>query len=148
MAILNHSWPKKVVNFLYLEKEKDRQDRNNYCGVTLVIMLGKELTQLLLRGIRPNWVKFQKHEPGWAYYIQQVNNGLSHSALRLCRASNCVLAGLSVYIALQKTSKSVHCDAFSDILRIFEILAEIIDLMKILYSENENTVKYEGGICE
>ena len=138
-------WKKGLVIPIWKGKG-DRQDCNNYRGITLLSVPGKVLAHVLLTRIRSQLLKLQRPEQsGFTPGKSTIDRIL---ALRVLveRRLEFRQGLLAAYVDLKKAFDSVHRGTLWDILRVRGIPARIIDLMTGLYSGTESAVKCGGGI--
>ena len=125
----------------------DRQDCNNYRGITLLSVPGKVLAHLLLMRIRSHLLKYQRpQQSGFTPGKSTIDRIL---ALRVLveRRLEFRQGMLAAYVDLKKAFDSVHRESLWDLLRLRGIPAGIIDLLTGLYSGTESAVKCGGGAC-
>ena len=138
-------WKKGLVVPIWKGKG-DRQDCNNYRGITLLSVPGKVLAHVLLTRIRSQLLKYQRPEQsGFTPGKSTVDRIL---ALRVLveRRLEFRESLLAAFVDFKKAFDSVHRETLWDILRVRGIPARMIGLMTGLYSGTESAVKCGGGI--
>merc|ERR1712035_186968 len=125
----------------------DRQECNNYRGITLLSVPGKVLAHVLLTRIRSQLLKYQRpKQSGFTPGKSTIDRILALRVL-MERRLEFQQGLLAAYVDLKKAFDSVHRGTLWDILHIRGIPARIIDLMTGLYSRTESAVyKCGGGI--
>ena len=124
----------------------DRQDCNNYRGITLLSVPGKVLAHLLLMRIRGHLLKYQRPEQsGFTPGKSTIDRIL---ALRVLVERRLEFRQdlLAVYVDLKKAFDSVHRETLWDLLRLRGIPPRIIGLLTGLYSETVSAVKCGKGV--
>lgn len=138
-------WTKGLVVPIWKGKG-DRQDCNNYRGITLLSVPGKVLAHVLLARIRSQLLKYQRPEQsGFTPGRSTIDRILALRVL-IERRLEFRQGLLAAYVDFKKAFDSVHRETLWDVLRFRGIPAKIIGLMTGLYSGTESAVKCGGGI--
>merc|ERR1712035_203667 len=124
----------------------DRQDCNNYRGITFLSVPGKVLAHVLLMRIRSQLLKYQRPEQSRFTPGKSTTDRILALRVLLERRLEFRQGLLSVYVDLKKAFDTVHRETLWDILRLRGIPARIIDLMTGLHSGTESVVKCGGDI--
>ena len=127
-----------------MKGEGDRQDCNNYRGVTLLSVPGKVFAHILLKRIRSHLLKDQRPEQsGFTPKKSTIDRIL---ALRVLveRRLEYRESLLAVYVDLKKAFDSVHRESLWELLRLRGIPTGIINLVSGLYSGTESAVRWCG----
>ena len=123
----------------------DRQDCNNYRGITLLSVPGKVFAHILLMRMRGHLLKEQRPEQsGFTPKKSTIDRIL---ALRVLveRRLEFRQGLLAAYVDFKKAFDSVHRETLWELLRLRGIPPVIIDLVSGLYTGTESAVKYGGG---
>lgn len=123
----------------------DRQDCNNYRGITLLSVPGKVLAHLLLMRIRGQLLKLQRPEQSGFTPGKSTTDRILALRVLVERRREFRQGMLAAYVDLKKAFDSVHREALWDLLRLRGIPARIIGLLTGLYSGTESAVKCGGG---
>ncbi|MEL6802745.1 MAG: reverse transcriptase domain-containing protein, partial [Bacteroidota bacterium] len=123
----------------------DRQDCNNYRGITLLSVPGKVFAHLLLMRIRSQLLKLQRPEQSGFTPGKSTTDRILALRVLVERRREFRQGMLAAYVDLKKAFDSVHREALWDLLRLRGIPARIIDLLTGLYSGTESAVKCGGG---
>ena len=123
----------------------DRQDCNNYRGITLLSVPGKVLAHLLLMRIRSHLLKYQRPEQSGFTPGKSTTDRILALRVLVERRLEFRQGMLAAYVDLKKAFDSVHRESLWDLLRIRGIPAGIINLLTGLYSGTESAVKCGGG---
>ena len=140
-------WKKGLIVPIWKGKG-DRQDCNNYRGITLLSVPGKVLTRLLLMRVRDHLLRTQRPEQsGFTPKKSTIDRIL---ALRVLaeRRREFQQGMLAAYVDLKKAFDSVHREALWELLSLRGIPPGIIGLLSALHSGTESAVKCEGGISD
>ena len=124
----------------------DRQDCNNYRGITLLSVPGKVLAHLLLMRIRGHLLKLQRPEQSGFTPGKSTTDRILALRVLVERRREFRQGMLASYVDLKKAFDSVHREALWDLLRLRGIPARIIGLLTGLYSGTESAVKCGGGV--
>ena len=122
----------------------DRQDCNNYRGITLLSVPGKVFAHILLVRVRSHLLKGQRPEQsGFTPKKSTIDRIL---ALRVLveRRREFRKGLLAVYVDLKKAFDSVHRESLWELLRLRGIPAAIITLVSGLYTGTESAVRWGG----
>ena len=123
----------------------DRQDCNNYRGITLLSVPGKVLAHLLLMRIRNQLLMYQRPEQSGFTPGKSTTDRILALRVLVERRREFRQGMLAAYVDLKKAFDSVHREALWDLLRLRGIPARIIDLLTGLYSGTESAVKCGGA---
>ena len=126
----------------------DRQDCNNYRGITLLSVPGKVLAHLLLMRIRSQLLRYQRPEQSGFTPGKSTTDRILALRVLVERRLEFRQGLLAAYVDLKKAFDSVHRGTLWDILRVRGIPARIIGLMTGLYSGTESAVKCGSGISD
>ena len=124
----------------------DRQDCNNYRGITLLSVPGKVLAHLLLMRIRSHLLKYQRPEQSGFTPGKSTTDRILALRVLVERRLEFRQGLLAAYVDLKKAFDSVHREALWDLLRLRGIPARIIGLLTGLYTGTESAVKCGGGV--
>ena len=123
----------------------DRQDCNNYRGITLLSVPGKVLAHLLMTRVRAHLLKFQRPEQSGFTPGKSTTDQILALRVLVERRLQFRQGLLAAYVDLKKAFDSVHRETLWELLRVRGIPARIIDLITGLYSGTESAVKCGGG---
>ena len=123
----------------------DRQDCNNYRGITLLSVPGKVLAHLLMTRVRAHLLKFQRPEQSGFTPGKSTTDRILALRVLVERRLQFRQGLLAAYVDLKKAFDSVHRETLWELLRVRGIPARIIDLITGLYSGTESAVKCGGG---
>ena len=138
-------WKKGLVVPIWKGKG-DRQDCNNYRGITLLSVPGKVLAHVLLMRIRSQLLKYQRPEQSGFSPGKSTTDRILALRVLVERRLEFQQRLLAVYVDFKKAFDSVHRETLWEILRVRGIPARIIGLITGLYSGTESAVKCGGGI--
>ncbi|KAG0713639.1 Pikachurin [Chionoecetes opilio] len=124
----------------------DRQDCNNYRGITLLSVPGKVLVHLLLTQIRSHLLKHQRPQQSGFTPGKSTTDRILALRVLVERRREFRQGMLAAYVDLKKAFDSVHRESLWDLLRLRGIPARTIGLMTGLYSGTESAVKCGGGV--
>ncbi|KAG0714105.1 LINE-1 retrotransposable element ORF2 protein [Chionoecetes opilio] len=124
----------------------DRQDCNNYRGITLLSIPGKVLAHLLLTRIRSHLVKHQRPQQSGFTPGKSTTDRILALHVLMERRREFRQGMLAAYVDLKKAFDSVHRESLWDLLRLRGILARTIGLITGLYSGTESAVKCRAGV--
>ena len=137
-------WKKGLVVPIWKGKG-DRQDCNNYRGITLLSVPGKVLAHLLLTRIRTHLLKYQRPEQSGFTPGKSTTDRILALRVLVERRREFRQGMLAAYVDLKKAFDSVHRETLWDLLRLRGIPARIIGLLTGLYSGTVSAVKCGGG---
>ena len=126
----------------------DRQDCNNYRGITLLSVPGKVFAHLLLMRIRSHLLKYQRPEQSGFTPGKSTTDRILALRVLVERRLAFQRGLLAAYVDLKKAFDSVHRESLWEILRIRGVPAKIIDLLTGLYSGTDSAVKCGGGVSD
>ncbi|KAG0723224.1 putative protein in type-1 retrotransposable element R1DM [Chionoecetes opilio] len=124
----------------------DRQDCNNYRGITLLSVPGKVLAHLLLTRIRSHLVKHQRPQQSGFTPGKSTTDRILALRVLVERRREFRQGMLAAYVDLKKAFDSVHRESLWDLLRLRGIPARTIGLITGLYSGTESAVKCGAGV--
>ena len=124
----------------------DRQDCNNYRGITLLSVPGKVLAHLLLTRMRSQLLKLQRPEQSGFTPGKSTTDRILALRVLVERRREFRQGMLAAYVDLKKAFDSVHREALWELLRLRGIPARIIGLLTGLYTGTESAVKFGGGV--
>ncbi|KAG0711023.1 Iron-sulfur protein NUBPL [Chionoecetes opilio] len=124
----------------------DRQDCNNYRGITLLSVPGKVLAHLLLTRIRSHLVKHQRPQQSGFTPGKSTTDRILALRVLVERRREFRQGMLAAYVDLKKAFDSVHRESLWDLLRLQGIPARTIGLITGLYSGTESAVKCGAGV--
>ncbi|KAG0728096.1 putative protein in type-1 retrotransposable element R1DM [Chionoecetes opilio] len=124
----------------------DRQDCNNYRGITLLSLPGKVLAHLLLTRIRSHLVKHQRPQQSGFTPDKSTTDRILALRVLVERRREFRQGMLAAYVDLKKAFDSVHRESLWDLLRLRGIPARTIGLITGLYSGTESAVKCGAGV--
>ncbi|KAG0727434.1 LINE-1 reverse transcriptase [Chionoecetes opilio] len=124
----------------------DRQDCNNYRGITLLSVPGKVLAHLLLTRIRSHLVKHQRPQQSGFTPGKSTTDRILALRVLVERRREFRQGMLAAYVDLKKAFDSVHRESLWDLLRFRGIPAGTIGLITGLYSGTESAVKCGAGV--
>ncbi|KAG0723422.1 Transposon TX1 uncharacterized protein [Chionoecetes opilio] len=124
----------------------DRQDCNNYRGITLLSVPGKVLAHLLLTRIRSHLVKHQRPQQSGFTPGKSTTDRILALRVLVERRREFRQGMLAAYVDLKKAFDSVHRESLWDLLRLRGIPARTIGLITGLYSGTESAVKCRAGV--
>ncbi|KAG0726185.1 LINE-1 retrotransposable element ORF2 protein [Chionoecetes opilio] len=124
----------------------DRQDCNNYRGITLLSVPGKVLAHLLLTRIRSHLVKHQRPQQSGFTPGKSTTDRILALRVLVERRREFGQGMLAAYVDLKKAFDSVHRESLWDLLRLRGIPARTIGLITGLYSGTESAVKCGAGV--
>ncbi|KAG0730184.1 LINE-1 retrotransposable element ORF2 protein [Chionoecetes opilio] len=124
----------------------DRQDCNNYRGITLLNVPGKVLVHLLLTRIRSHLVKHQRPQQSGFTPGKSTTDRILVLRVLVERRREFRQGMLAAYVDLKKAFDSVHRESLWDLLRLRGIPARTIGLITGLYSGTESAVKCGAGV--
>ena len=122
------------------KRKGDRQDCNNYRGITLLSVPGKVLAHLLLTRIRIHLLKHQRPEQSGFTPGKSTTHRILAFRVRVERRREFRQGMLAAYVDLKKVFDSVHQETLWD-LYLHVIPARIIGLLTGLYSGTVSAVK-------
>lgn len=146
-GVIPTDWKKGIIVPIWKGKG-DRQDCNNYRGVTLLSVPGKVLARVILGRIRQQLLAHQRPEQsGFTPKKSAIDRIL---ALRvLCERKREFRQGLlAAYVDLRKAFDSVNRDALWRILSLRGVSPELVNLISELYSGTVSAVKCGGTISD
>ncbi|KAG0729200.1 (E3-independent) E2 ubiquitin-conjugating enzyme UBE2O [Chionoecetes opilio] len=120
----------------------DRQDCNNYFGITLLSVSGKVLAHLLMTRIRSHVLKHQRPRQSGFTPGKSTTDRILELCVLVERRCEFRQGMLAAYVDLKKAFDSVHRESLWDLLRLRGIPASTIGL----YSGTESAVKCWGGV--
>ena len=123
----------------------DRQDCNNYRGITLLSVPGKVLAHVLLMRVRSQLLKYQRPEQSGFTPGKSTTDRILALRVLAERRLEFQQGLLAAYVDFKKAFDSVHRESLWDILRIRGIPAKIIDLMTGLHTGTTSAVKCGGS---
>ena len=138
-------WKKGLVVPIWKGKG-ERQDCNNYHGITLLSIPGKVLAHLLLTRIRTHLLKHQRPEQSGFTPGKSTTDRILALRVLVERRREFRQGMLAAYVDLKKAFDSVHRETLWDLLRLRGIPARIIGLLTGLYSGTVSAVKCGGGV--
>ncbi|KAG0720925.1 LINE-1 retrotransposable element ORF2 protein [Chionoecetes opilio] len=124
----------------------DRQDCNNYRGITLLSVPGKVLAHLLLTRIRSHLLKHQRPQQSGFTPGKSTTDRILALRVLVERRHEFRQGMLAAYVDLKKAFDSVHRESLWDLLRLRGIPARTIGLITGLYSGTESVVKCGAGV--
>ena len=124
----------------------DRQDCNNYRGITLLSVPGKVLAHLLLTRMRSQLLKLQRPEQSGFTPGKSTTDRILALRVLVERRREFRQGFLAAYVDLKKAFDSVHRESLWNVLRLRGVPAGIIGLITGLYSGTESAVKYGGNV--
>merc|ERR1712002_185252 len=126
----------------------ERRDCGNYRGISLLSVPGKLFARIILDRIRPHLIKHQRAEQsGFTPKKSTVDRIL---ALRVLveRRREYDKPFYAAFVDFRKAFDSVHRGALWDLLRLRGIPAEILRLIRALYTDTESAVRWGGDTSE
>ena len=124
----------------------DRQDCNNYRGITLLSVPGKVLAHILLTRIRCHLLKHHRSEQSGFTPGKSTTDRILALRVLVERRREFRQGFLAAYVDLKKAFDSVHRESLWNVLRLRGVPAGIIGLITGLYSGTESAVKYGGSV--
>ncbi|KAG0723026.1 LINE-1 retrotransposable element ORF2 protein [Chionoecetes opilio] len=124
----------------------DRQDCNNYRGITLLSVPGKVLAHLLLTRIHSHLLKHQRPQQSGFTPGKSTTDRILALRVLVERRREFRQGMLAAYVDLKKAFDSVHRESLWDLLRLRGIPARTIGLITGLYSGTESAVKCGAGV--
>ena len=118
----------------------DRQDCNNYRGITLLSVPGKVLAHILLTRIRCHLLKHQRSEQSGFTPGKSTTDRILALRVLMERRREFWHGFLAAYVDLKKALDSVHREAVWSILRLWGVPAENIGLITWLYFGTKSTL--------
>ncbi|KAG0730593.1 Retrovirus-related Pol polyprotein from type-2 retrotransposable element R2DM [Chionoecetes opilio] len=138
-------WKRRLVVPIWKGKG-DRQDCNNYHGITLLSVPGKVLAHLLLTRIRSHLVKHQRPQQSGFTPGKSTTDRILALRVLVERRREFRQGMLAANVDLKKAFDPVHRESLWDLLRLRGIPARTIDLITGLYSGTESAMKCGAGV--
>ena len=146
-GIIPTNWKRGLVVPLW-KGEGDRQDCNNYRGVTLLSVPGKIFAWIILDRVRHHLLEHQRPEQsGFTPKRSTVDCILARQVLTECR-SEFRQGLLAAYVDLCKAFDSVNQDPLWRILGLRGVPPKLINLMSELNSGTESAVRCGDTISD
>ena len=140
-------WRRSIIVPIY-KGRGERRDCGNYRGISLLSVPGKLFARIILDRIRPHLIKHQRAEQsGFTPKKSTVDRIL---ALRVLveRRREYDKPFYAAFVDFRKAFDSVHRGALWDLLRLRGIPAEILRLIRALYTDTESAVRWGGDTSE
>ncbi len=149
LAVLNSSWNtgvipsdwKKGIVVPLWKGKGDRQDCNNYRGVTLLSVPGKVFARVILERIRHHLLEYQRPEQAGFTPKRSTTDRILGLRVLTERKREFQQGLLAAYVDLRKAFDSVNRDALWKLLSLRGLPPKLIDLISALYSGTESVVR-------
>ena len=146
-GIIPTDWTRGLVVPLWKGKG-DRQDCNNYRGVTLLSVPGKVFARIIIDGVRHRLLEHQRPEQSGFTPKRSTIDGILALRVLTERRREFRQGLLAAYVDLCKAFDSVNQDALWRILGLRGVPPKLINLMSDLYSGTESPVRCGDTISD
>ena len=146
-GVIPADWKRGIVVPLYKGKG-DRQDCNNYRGVTLLSVPGKVFARVILERVRHHLLQHQRPEQAGFTPKRSTTDRILGLRVLTERKREFRQGLFAAYVDLRKAFDSVNREALWSLLNLRGIPPKLIDLISALYSGTESVVRCGAAVSD